>query len=101
MDRSIWAVMHGGTTHFPIALVMASALFDLTGLLVSDRAEGRSASLRAAGYYTLVLAAVGAMGAVFSGLMMTHWAIAGSGALARHHAYLWPAFGLLTGLAAW
>ena len=27
MDNSLWVKMHGGTTHFPIALVMASALF--------------------------------------------------------------------------
>jgi len=102
MDNSLWVKMHGGTTHFPIALVMASALFDLAGSLVPDN-EGKSrcVGLRAAGYYTLILAAIGAFGAVISGLVISRWQLWGRGNLAHHHTFLWPAFGLLTSLAVW
>jgi uncharacterized membrane protein len=94
--------MHGGTTHFPIALVMASALFDLAGFLVPENpGKTRRAGLHAAGCYTLILGALGALGAVASGLIMSHWQLWGHGNLLRHHTFLWPAFGLLIGLAVW
>jgi uncharacterized membrane protein len=102
MDNQIWLKMHGGTTHFPIALMMASLLFDAGAQCVPENKDKtRRASLHAAGYYTLVLGALGSFGAVFSGLMMTHWQLRGVGNLARHHLYLWPAFALLIGLAVW
>ena len=72
MDNSLWIKMHGGMTHFPIALVMASIAFDLGGLVVSDNAEkSRRAGLRAAGFYTLVLGALSSFGAVASGLVIS------------------------------
>ena len=102
MDNSLWVKMHGGTTHFPIALVMASALFDLAGLVVPENAgKSRRAGFRAAGFYTLILGALGSLGAVLSGLVISRWQLWGRGNLARHHLFLWPAFGLLTGLAVW
>jgi uncharacterized membrane protein len=102
MDNQIWLKMHGGTTHFPIALMMASLLFDLGGEWVPENKDkSRRASLRAAGYYALMLGALGSFGAVFSGLMISHWQLRGVGNLARHHLYLWPAFALLVGLAVW
>ena len=102
MDNSLWVKMHGGTTHFPIALVMASALFDLMGSLVPDNQDkSRRAGFRAAGFYTLLLGALGSIGAVVSGLVISHGQLWGRGNLAHHHTYLWPAFGLLVALAAW
>jgi uncharacterized membrane protein len=102
MDNSLWVKMHGGTTHFPIALVMASALFDLAGLIVTENLDkSRRAGLRAAGFYSIVLGAIGSVGAVVSGLVISHGQLWGRGNLARHHLFLWPAFGLLTGLAVW
>jgi uncharacterized membrane protein len=102
MDNSLWVKMHGGTTHFPIALVVASTLFDLAGLLVPDNpAKSRWAGFRAAGFYTLILGALGSFGAVLSGLVISHGEILGHGNLAHHHTFLWPAFGLLLGLAVW
>src|SRR3954465_15309538 len=102
MDHSIWAKMHGGTTHFPIALAMAATLFDLAALLVPDnREKSRRANLRGAGYYTLLLGALGSVGAVASGLILSHGQIWGHNDLARHHLFLWPSFGLLVGLATW
>src|SRR5437660_8986684 len=102
MDNSLWVKMHGGTTHFPIALVMASALFDLVSSLAPDNADkSRRAGFRAAGFYTLILGALGSLGAVVSGLVISHGQLWGRGNLARHHTFLWPAFGLLMGLAVW
>ena len=102
MDNSLWVKMHGGTTHFPIALVMASALFDLVSSLAPDNADkSRRAGFRAAGFYTLILGALGSLGAVVSGLVISHGQLWGRGNLARHHTFLWPAFGLLMALAIW
>ena len=56
---------------------------------------------RAAGFYTLLLGALGSIGAVLSGLVISRWQLWGRGNLAHHHTFLWPAFGLLTGLAVW
>jgi uncharacterized membrane protein len=102
MDNSLWVKMHGGTTHFPIALVMASVLFDLVGSLAPDNADkSRCAGFRAAGFYTLLLGALGSLGAVLSGLVISHGQLWGRGNLGRHHTFLWPAFGLLMALAIW
>ena len=102
MDNSLWVKMHGGTTHFPIALVMASVLFDLVGSLTPDNGDkSRRAGFRAAGFYTMILGAMGSLGAVLSGLVISHGQLWGRGNLARHHTFLWPAFGLLIALAIW
>ena len=102
MDNSLWVKMHGGTTHFPIALIMASVLFDLVGSVAPDSADkSRRAGFRAAGFYTLILGALGSLGAVLSGLVISHGQLWGRGNLARHHMFLWPAFGLLIALAIW
>jgi uncharacterized membrane protein len=102
MTDSIWIKMHGGATHFPIALVFASTLCDLGSSLLSDNQnKTRRAGLRAAGAYTLALGALGALGSVFSGLVISHGEIYGQGNLGRHHLWVWPAFGLLMALAAW
>ena len=102
MDNSLWIKMHGGMTHFPIALVMASIAFDLASLVAPDTAEkSRRAGLRAAGFYTLILGALSSFGAVVSGLAISHGEIWGRGNLARHHTFLWPAFGLVIALAVW
>ncbi len=102
MSSALWAKMHGGTTHFPIALIMASTLFDLAGFFVPDNpAKSRRAGLHAAGCYTLILGALGGLGAVASGLVMSKGQLFGHGNLARHHLFLWPAFGMLIGLAVW
>src|SRR5437879_206538 len=102
MDNSLWVKMHGGTTHFPIALVMASALFDLVGSLVPDNPDKcRLAGFRAAGFYALLLGAFGSLGAVVSGLVISRGQLWGRGNLAHHHSFIWPAFGLLIALAVW
>ena len=102
MNNPLWAKMHGGTTHFPIALVIVSLLFDLAGSFVLDSPDkSRRAGFLAAGFYTLILGALGSLGAVLSGLVISHGQLWGRGNLARHHTFLWPAFGLLIALAIW
>ena len=102
MSNDLWAKMHGGATHFPIALVMASTLFDMASLFLRDNAGNtRRAGFQAAGFYTIILGALGALGAVGSGLVMSKGQLLGQGNLALHHAFLWPAFGLLVSLAIW
>lgn len=102
MSSDFWAKMHGGATHFPIALVMVSALFDMAGVFFSDNpGKTRRAGLHSAGFYTIVLGALGSLGAVGSGLVMAKGQLLGQGNLARHHAFVWPGFGLLITLAVW
>ena len=102
MGNSIWVKMHGGTTHFPIALVMASVAFDLASVIIPESTDGsRRAGFRVAGYYTLLLAALGSIGAVVSGLMISRGQLWGHGNLAHHHTFLWPAFGMVVALACW
>jgi uncharacterized membrane protein len=81
---------------------MASIAFDLASLVVPESVDKlRRAGLRAAGFYTLILGALSTFGAVLSGLVISHGEIWGRGNLARHHTFLWPAFGLMIALAVW
>lgn len=95
----IWGNLHGGSTHFPIALLPASFLFDALGHVV--RADDRRRDLHAAGYYALLLGALASFMAVLSGMIISRWQFAGEGLLAKHHLFVWPAFGLLVALGVW
>jgi uncharacterized membrane protein len=99
MDATIWAKIHGATVHFPIALVLCSWALDATGLLFPGTAVRRG--LHAAGYWTLLLGAVGTVPAVASGLVMTKGVMLGHDALRMHHLFAWPAFALIVGIATW
>jgi len=99
MTGSIWVKMHGGTTHFPIALLIASVLFDLIGYALQR--EPHTRDLHMAAFYALMLAALGSLAAVLSGLIISGWQVFGDGLLAKHHDFVWPAFALLVGLAVW
>jgi len=91
--------MHGATVHFPIALVLCSWALDTAALLFPAAAARRG--LHAAGYWTLLLAAVGTVPVVVSGLVMTKGVLLGHDSLRMHHLFAWPAFGLIVGTAAW
>ena len=99
MDPTIWAKAHGATTHFPLALVLCSGALDAAGFALAGRPAGRD--LHAAGYWTMLLGALGTVPAVFSGLLMTKGSLLGHGALRMHHWFVWPAFALIVGLATW
>ena len=85
MDPTLWAKAHGATVHFPLAL----------------GARPLARDLHATGYWMMVLGALGSVPAVASGLFMTKGTLLGHGALRLHHLFVWPAFGLLVGLAVW
>jgi uncharacterized membrane protein len=99
MDVTIWPKAHGAAVHFPIALVLCSWALDASGLLFPELADRRG--LHAAGYWTLLLGALGTVPAVVSGLMMTRGVVLGHDALRMHHLFAWPAFALIVGLAVW
>lgn len=99
MDTSFWYKAHGGVTHFPIALLIASAVFDLAAHAVKK--EEYQGDLRAAAFWSLMLAALGACGAVLTGLFLSAGQTGGSGLLWKHHLFVWPSFGLIIALAVW
>ena len=99
MNNAFWARMHGGATHFPIALLMVSVLFDVAGFWW--RNEFRRREFCAVGFYSLLIAAAASPVAVLSGLALSRGQLLGTGALAMHHWFVWPAFGLMIGLAVW
>ena len=100
IDPTIWPKLHGASTHFPVALAMAAALFD--GLSVFGFVSpSLRARLRAAGYFTVILGALGTFPAVLSGLLMTKGRVLGHDAELFHHLFVWPAFALLVGLGTW
>jgi mono/diheme cytochrome c family protein len=79
--------------------MVASLLFDAAGHVINR--DPHSRDLRAAGFYAIILGAVASFAAVLTGLLLTGWVAGGSGMLLSHHLFLWPAFTLLVGLAAW
>jgi uncharacterized membrane protein len=99
MNQTLWARMHGGATHFPIALIMVSVAFDAAGFWWRD--EVRRQEFRSVGFYSLLIAAAASPVAVVSGIALSKGTLLGTGMLALHHYFIWPAFGLLIGLAAW
>ena len=99
MNQTLWARMHGGATHFPIALITVSVLFDYAGFWW--RNEPRRREFRAFGFYSLLIAAAASPFAVLSGIALSKGKLMGSGALLLHHLFIWPAFGVLIGLAVW
>jgi uncharacterized membrane protein len=99
MHPEIWAKLHGATVHFPIALVLCSGVLDASGCFCPDPAVRRG--LHAAGYWTLLLGAMGTVPAVVSGLVMTKGVMLGHDTLRLHHLFAWPAFAVIIGAAAW
>jgi uncharacterized membrane protein len=99
MDHEIWAKMHGGAVHFPIALILSSGAMDASGFFFPGLAV--RFRLHAAGYWTMLLGAVGTVPAVLSGLVMTKGVMLGHDALRLHHLFAWPAFALIVGAATW
>jgi uncharacterized membrane protein len=99
MNQTLWARMHGGATHFPIACLMVSVLFDHAGFWWPD--EARRREFRFVGFYSLLIAAAASPVAVVSGIALSKGMLLGTGMLALHHYFIWPAFGLLIALAVW
>ena len=96
--EKLWANLHGGSTHFPIAMMIASFLFDFAAYVLRDPLKR---DLHVAGFYTLLLGAAATFVSVLSGLAISAWQFFGEGLLAKHHDFVWPAFGLMIGLVVW
>lgn len=58
----LWQHIHGASVHFPVALAVVSALFDLGALAL------RRETLRTVGFWCLIVATVVAVPALLSGL---------------------------------
>jgi uncharacterized membrane protein len=99
MSPDFWVDVHGGTTHFPIAMIMAALAFDAAAVCLWHRPAGDR--FRAAGFYAVAIAAAGTVPAVVSGLMLTRGVVMGSAELRWHHLFVWPAFGLIIASAVW
>ena len=99
MDSNLWVKAHGATTHFPLALALCSVACDAASCVFGRRPLGTE--LRAAGYWTMILGALGTVPAVLSGLLLTKGTLLGHDALRLHHLFVWPAFALLVALGAW
>ena len=100
IDPTLWPKLHGASVHFPIALAMSAVLFDGLGALI-PKSSPRKGQLHAAGYFTIILGALGTFPAVLSGLFMTRGRMLGHDALLFHHLFVWPAFAALVGLGVW
>ena len=99
MNSLFWERAHGGLTHFPIALIFVATLFDIISFYRDRSSKGRD--FKTIGYWLVILAALGAVAAVFSGLGLSKWKIMGTGLMRLHHLFVWPAFGLILALTAW
>ena len=99
IEPSIWANVHGGVTHFPIALILFSAFCDCVSLCMTDRDVCRG--FRFAGAISLVIGGMGGSVAILSGLIIARWQFIGHSSLLMHHKFVWPSFVLVTGLATW
>jgi mono/diheme cytochrome c family protein len=99
MDPLFWERAHGGLTHFPIALIFVATFFDVVSFF-RDR-SGRGRAFNAVGYWLLILAGIGAVAAVISGLALSKWTVIGTGLVRLHHLFVWPAFVLIVGLVLW
>jgi uncharacterized membrane protein len=99
MEPALWSKWHGAATHFPIALMFVSVFCDSVAFFGRETAFRRQ--FRFAGTLTAILGALGSYAAVATGVVMTGGQIWGHDAMLRHHQFVWPAFILMTGLAAW
>jgi uncharacterized membrane protein len=99
LDGPLGPRLHGAAVHFPIALTLCAGAFEVAAVLFAARPWARE--LDAAGRLTLVLAALGSLPAIASGLWLTRGEVAGHGTLRLHHLFVWPAFALLVALATW
>jgi uncharacterized membrane protein len=94
-----WEQLHGAMTHFPIALLLFSALCDFASVLFGRFAF--ATGLRRVSLFGLAVSAAASVVAVVSGIALTKGNMWGSGELGWHHRFIWPAFGLLILLAVW
>ena len=89
MSATFWRHIHGGSTHFPIVLLLASVVLDFVA--GRSRDDGLRRGLHAAGFGSAVMGLLGALGAALAGLIITRGRILGGGYERIHHLFVWPA----------
>jgi mono/diheme cytochrome c family protein len=99
MSTTFWRQIHGGSTHLPIVLLLASVVFDFAAWRSRDETLRRG--LHAAGYGSAVVGLLGAIGAVIAGLVMTRGRVLGGGGEKIHHLFVWPALALCLLFVGW
>src|ERR1044072_5603525 len=99
MSATFWRQIHGGSTHFPIVLLLTSVVFDFVGWRLRDEALRRV--LHAAAFGSAVVGMLGGVGAVIAGLVMTHGRVLGGGYEKIHHLFVWPAVISCVVLVGW
>jgi uncharacterized membrane protein len=99
MEPALWSKWHGATTHFPIALMFVSVFCDLVAFFGRETVFRRQ--FRFAGSLTAILGALGSYAAAATGIAITGGQLWGHDTMLRHHQFVWPAFILMTVLAAW
>lgn len=99
MIDTVWQRIHGGSTHFPIVLLLASVVFDFAARRTRD--EGLRRGLQVAGFGSAVAGLLGAVGAVVAGLMLTRGRMLGAGYERIHHLFVWPALSISAALVGW
>src|SRR6202022_117988 len=82
-----------------LAIFLVAALFGVLSFFW-DRSSKRR-DFNSIGYWLVILAALGAVAAVFSGLALSKWKIMGTGLMRLHHLFVWPAFALILALTVW
>src|SRR5204862_488885 len=90
MSATFWRQIHGGSTHFPIVLLLASVVFDFVAWRSRDKAMQRG--LHTAAFGSAVVGMLGGIGAAIAGIIMTRGRMLGSGGEKLHHLFVWPAF---------
>jgi uncharacterized membrane protein len=99
MPPDTWSKLHGASTHFPIALMLVSALCDGASIVIGSADLRRG--LRFTSFVTLLLGTLGSYAAVASGLVVTKGQAWGHATMLRHHQFVWPAFVGMFALAVW
>ncbi|MCI0746164.1 MAG: c-type cytochrome [Verrucomicrobia subdivision 3 bacterium] len=99
LNTLFWQRIHGGSTHFPIVLLMASVIFDVVAWRSRDEALRRG--LHVAGFGSAVAGMLGGIGAVVAGLIMTDGRMIGGGHEKAHHLFVWPAFASCLVFVGW
>ncbi len=99
MDTTFWRQIHGGSTHFPIVLLLASVVFDF--IAWRSRDEGLQRGLHAAGFGSAVVGTLGGITAGIAGLFMTRGRVLGGGYERTHHFFVWPALAACVTFVAW
>jgi len=99
VETTFWRQIHGGSTHLPIVLLLASTVFDFAAWRSRDEALRRG--LHAAGFGSAIVGILGGLGAVIAGLFLTHGRILGGGHEKVHHLFAWPALASSVALVGW